>query len=59
MSDKQQKNQLQMVLAFAVEGGVKLRRLDGKGPNRSRRTAKLKARLDKSSGWKRSAAGRT
>ena len=34
MSDKRQKNQLQMALAFTGEGGVKLQGLRGKGANR-------------------------
>src|SRR5262249_29610522 len=40
-------------------GGVKLQSLDGKGSKRSRRTVKPKARLERGSGWKRSATGRT
>jgi hypothetical protein len=42
MSDKRQKNQL--VLAFLAEIRVKPEGLPGKGPNRSRRSAKQKAR---------------
>jgi hypothetical protein len=42
MNDRRQKNQLQRVLAFTEEG----RR--GKGPNRSRRTAKPKVQLEQS-----------
>ena len=47
MSDKRQKNQL--VLAFTEEGGVKLRRLLRKGPNRLRRNAKPNVQLVTSS----------
>ena len=35
MNDKRQKNQLQRALAFTEGGGVKLRGLRGKGPNRA------------------------
>ena len=45
MGDQRQNNQLQLALAFTGGGGVKLRRLGGEGPNRSRRSAGLKARL--------------
>jgi len=47
MSDKRQKNQL--VLAFTEGGGVKLRRLLRKGPNRARRNAKPNVQLVTSS----------
>ena len=50
MSDKRQKNQLE--LAFTEEGrrgGVKLRRLLRKGPNRARRNAKPNVQLVTSS----------
>ena len=44
MSDKRQKNQLG-VLAFTEEGRSEAPKADGKGPKRSRRNAKPKARL--------------
>ena len=47
MSDKRQKNQLQMALAFTVEGRSEAQGLRGKGPNRARRNAKPKVRLEK------------
>ncbi len=48
MNDKRQKNQLQRVLAFTEEGRSEAPRARGKGPNRSRRSAQPKVRLEKS-----------
>ncbi len=46
MSDKRQKNRLQMLLAFTEEGRSEAPKAPRKGSNRSRRTAQLKARLE-------------
>ena len=48
MSDKRQRNQLQMVLAFTSEGRSEAPTAQGKGPKRSRRNARAKARLSQS-----------
>jgi hypothetical protein len=48
MNDKRQKNQLQMALAFTGEERSEAPRTPREGTNRSRRTAKPKARLEQS-----------